>query len=122
MRALPFIIAGCNVLYPPSPPPQWIEQAGILPDNSKEFGLTWDEYQILLEDIEQAIAWGNRRYGYGEAGYLGEDGNYYLGSPTKQFVDHIRKRRKYKSKSKKISPEEVAIAKGIIKVSNGGDQ
>jgi hypothetical protein len=29
------------------------------------FGLTFDEYQILLEDIEQAVAEGNRKYGYG---------------------------------------------------------
>jgi hypothetical protein len=95
MKALPFLIAGCNVLYPPSPPPQWIEQAGILPDNSKEIGLTWDEYQILLEDIEQAIAWGNKTYGYGGAGYLAEDGNYYLAvpPPANQFIDHTLARR-----------------------------
>ena len=29
------------------------------------FGLTFDEHQILLEDIDQAVAEGNRKYGYG---------------------------------------------------------
>ena len=29
------------------------------------FGLTFDEYQILLEDIGQAVEEGNRKYGYG---------------------------------------------------------
>ena len=29
------------------------------------FGLTFDEYQILLEDIDQAAEEGNRKYGYG---------------------------------------------------------
>jgi hypothetical protein len=33
-------------------------------DNSF-WGLTDDEYEILLEDIEQAIEEGNRKYGYG---------------------------------------------------------
>jgi hypothetical protein len=29
------------------------------------FGLTFDEYQILVEDIDQAVEEGNRKYGYG---------------------------------------------------------
>lgn len=34
-------------------------------DDNNFFGLTDDEYQILLEDIDQAIEEGNRKYGYG---------------------------------------------------------
>jgi hypothetical protein len=40
------------------------EPIRILPPDSKEFGLTQDEYEILLEDIEQAIEEGNGKYGY----------------------------------------------------------
>ena len=32
---------------------------------NKLFGLTDDEYQNLLEDIDQAVEEGNRKYGYG---------------------------------------------------------
>jgi hypothetical protein len=35
-------------------------------DDNNSFGLTDDEYQILLEDIDQAVAEGNRKYGFGE--------------------------------------------------------
>ena len=37
------------------------------------FGLSDDEYQILLEDIDQAVAEGNRKYGYGYTYGYGED-------------------------------------------------
>jgi hypothetical protein len=40
-------------------------------DDNNFFGLTDDEYEILLEDIDQAVAEGNRKYGHGY-GY-GED-------------------------------------------------
>ena len=33
-----------------------------------EFGLTNDEYDILIEDIDQAIAEANEKYGYGGSG------------------------------------------------------
>jgi hypothetical protein len=85
-------------LYPPPPAPSPIEDAGLLPYDSKEFGLTYDEYQDLLDNIEQAIEEGNRKYGYGGAGYLAEDGNYYLPSPTNTFVDHTKVKTKTKTK------------------------
>jgi hypothetical protein len=96
----------------------------ILDDDSKEFGLTLDEYQILVEDYEQAIEEGNRKYGYGGAGYIDSDGNYHLPEYNDNYVDHIsnqsqkqiqiqRKKRRAKSKE---SVEEVAIARGIIKI------
>jgi hypothetical protein len=106
------------IIYPPYPPPpppapapRSEENAGLLDYSSKEFGLTNEEYEILLDDIELAIQEGNRKYGYSSAGYLADDGSYYLPKPTKQFIDHTTHRRK-----KKLSPEEVAIARGIIKV------
>jgi hypothetical protein len=41
------------------------------------YGLTVEEYKFLLDDIEEAIAEGNRKYGYGEPGYIGADGYFY---------------------------------------------
>jgi hypothetical protein len=82
-------------------------------------GLTDEEYQFLLDDIEEAIAEGNRKYGYGEPGYIDADGNFY------PFPDNDEPRRtlslKPKSKHKRerrrrIGPsiEQVAVARGII--------
>jgi hypothetical protein len=92
----------------PPPPPAPPELTGILPYDSKEFGLTQDEYEILLEDIEQAIEEGNSVYGYGGNGYLGEDGNYY------PFPDNDKPKRIPKSRRKSV--EQIAIAKGLIKI------
>lgn len=78
-------------------------------------GLTDEEYQFLLDDIEEAIAEGNRKYGYGEPGYIDADGNFY------PFPDNDKPRQtltlKPKPKRKRRpSVEQVAIARGIIKV------
>jgi hypothetical protein len=91
-----------------------INTDGLLEDDSKEFGLTYDEYQILLEDYERAIDEANRKYGYGGPGYLAEDGNYYVPNEadTPKYVDHIkikqrlrprRLRSKFKLDSKRKS-------------------
>jgi hypothetical protein len=56
--------------YPPPPAPP--EPTGKLPYDSKEFGLTYEEYEILIEDYERAIEEGNRKYGYGGRDYLGK--------------------------------------------------
>ena len=42
-------------------------------DDNNFFGLTDDEYQILLEDIDQAVEEGNRKYGYGYGYGYGEN-------------------------------------------------
>jgi hypothetical protein len=64
------IKVGAQKFYPPPPAPP--EPTAILPYDSKEFGLTYDEYQILVEDYERAIEEGNREYGYGGCDYLGK--------------------------------------------------
>jgi hypothetical protein len=74
-------------------------------ENSREFGLTKGDYEFLLGDIEQAIEDGHRKYGCGEAGYVGEDGNFY------PFPDNDKPRR-----IGKPSPTEVGIERGLIKV------
>ena len=68
------------------------------------FGLSDDEYEILLEDIEQAIEEGNRRYGYGYGGYVESE------PKVKSRPEPRLKRRR------KPSVEQVAITRGIIKV------
>ena len=45
--------------------------------NNEPFELTDEEYQFLLDDIEEAIADGNRKYGYGEPGYIDADGYFH---------------------------------------------
>jgi hypothetical protein len=111
-------------LYPPPPALPPLEDAGLLPYDSKEFGLTYDEYQILVEDYEQAIGEANKKYGFGGAGYLAEDGNYYLPNEddTSKYVDHTQTRRQNRNRPKRLSTEEVAIAKGIIKISDPIDE
>jgi hypothetical protein len=77
------------------------------------FGLTDEEYEFLQYDIEQAVADGNKKYGYGGYGYIGEDGNHYL------FHDNYKPKRlrsTSKPKPKRPSVEEVAITRGLVRV------
>jgi hypothetical protein len=83
------------------------EQSYFVEEDSKEFGITYSEYQFLLGDIEQAIEDANRKYGYGEAGYIDEVGDFC------PFPDNDKPNR---IKDRRLSTEEVAIARGIIKV------
>ena len=66
------------------------------------YGLTVEEYKFLLDDIEEAIAEGNRKYGYGEPGYIGADG-YFHALPVGAILPESKskpKRFRIKSKSK----------------------
>lgn len=53
------------------------EQSYFIDDDSKECGLTEEEYQFLLDDIEFQIAEANRKYGYGGYGFVDRFGNHY---------------------------------------------
>jgi hypothetical protein len=64
--------------------------------DNESFGLTDEEYQFLLDDIDQAIEEGNKIYGYG-------------------YGNDKPKRSRPRPKSKGPSVEEVAIARGLIK-------
>jgi hypothetical protein len=102
--ALPFLIGRYDVKYPPPAPAPLAEEydiGGLLPNGSKQIGLTRDEYEFLLWDIEQAIEEGNRKYGYGGAGYLAADGNYYLPQSTNQFIDHTLEARQNERRRKR---------------------
>ena len=74
------------------------------------FGLTFDEYQILLEDIGQAAEEGNRKYGYG-CSYSYGYGGYVESEPKVKSRPKPRLKRR-----RKPSVEQVAITRGIIKV------
>jgi hypothetical protein len=78
------------------------QQSGLISEDSKECGITKEEYQFFLEDIAQAIEDGNRMYGYGEPGYIDKQGNYHA------FVEHNR-RRKYAANRFRTKPK-IAVA------------
>jgi hypothetical protein len=87
---------------------------------------TDEDYQFLLDDIEEAIAEGNKKYGYGEPGYIDRNGNYY------PFPDN-NKPRNFARAIPKVNPmppmprtsrrrieepgpllEEVMLARGLL--------
>jgi hypothetical protein len=76
----------------------------FIEEDSKECGLTRAEYEFLLDDIEFQIAEANRKYGCGEPGYIDKHGDYHPFPGGKRV------------RSRKLSPEDVAIARGIIKI------
>jgi hypothetical protein len=104
------LIEGVDFEVSPTKEIEEDEQSYFVEEDSKEFGLTFSDYEFLLSDIEQAIEDANRKYGYGEPGYFDKDGNYYFAP----IDDKPRKTRK-------LSTEEVAIARGIIKVHHPED-
>jgi hypothetical protein len=84
-------------------------------NSNGSFGLTDEEYEFLEYDIIQAIAEGNKKYGYGGCGHIDDDGNHYL------FPDDDKPKRlrytpkpKPKPKPKRLSVEEIAIARGLL--------
>jgi hypothetical protein len=121
-----------TVLPPPPPRPQkdlWFEiptntleeqiqrrrqqeqeegDAGLVNEDSNEFGLTARDYEFLLYDIELAIADFDSEHGFDGTGYHDGDGNYIYPLSKVNILNQKR--------SKKISAQEVAIAKGIIKI------
>lgn len=74
-----------------------IEEEYFISEDSKECGLTRLEYEFLLDDIEEAIREGNRKYGFGEPGYIDADGNFY------PFPDND-KPRKFARQIPKVNP------------------
>jgi hypothetical protein len=87
------------------------QQSGLISEDSKECGITEEEYQFLIDDIAQAIEDGNRMYGYGEPGYIDNDGNYH------PFIEDIRY-RKYRANRKlrfRVKPVfAVAVSKSKV--------
>jgi hypothetical protein len=89
--------------------------------SNKSFGLTDEEHQFLLDDINQAIEDANKKYGYDDSEYIGEDGNYYPFSDNDKpkNIGHktlIPKSKTKRRRKRRPSIEQVAIARGIIRV------
>lgn len=88
-------------------------------------GLTDEEYQFLLDDIEEAIAEGNRKYGYGEPGYIDADGNFYPFPDNDKPRDFARPIPKVdpmppRARRRRIEEpgpllEEVMLARGMLR-------
>ena len=77
-------------------------------DNSF-FGLTDDEYQILLEDIDQAVEEGNRKYGYGGVVEFKPSPK-----PRPRPIRKLRPQIYYNRVRRKQSVEELMIERGLL--------
>jgi hypothetical protein len=121
-----------TVLPPPPPPPQkdlWFEiptttleeqiqqrqqqeaeegDAGLIDEDSNEFGLTRRDYEFLQWDIQNAIAQFDEEHGYDGMGYHDRYGNYVYSIDKVKSLNEKRR--------KKFSAQDVAIARGIIKI------
>jgi hypothetical protein len=91
-------------------------------NGSEPFGLTDEEYEFLQDDINQTITEGNRKYGFGDSGYVGTDGYFHPLPVPDPYNDKPRQTLTLKPKSKckrkrRIGPsiEQVAVARGIIR-------
>jgi hypothetical protein len=70
-------------------------------------------YWMIDGNGQEAVAEGNRKYGYGGSGYVDEDENHYP-LPHSNQPRSVRYRRKLRPR--KPSIEQLAIARGIIRV------
>jgi hypothetical protein len=82
-------------------------------DDINFFGLTEDEYQILLEDINQAVEEGNRKYGFGEPEYIGAKSKPRPIPKVNPMPTRTRTRRR---RIEELGPllEEVMLARGLL--------
>ena len=85
------------------------ESAGLVAEDSNEFGLTQRDYDFIQEDIAYQIAKFDEEHGYDGTGWYDEHGNYFY--PLSK-VNKLNQRRK----SRESIIQEVAITKGIIKI------
>jgi hypothetical protein len=126
------------ILPPPPPPPEqkkndlWFEiptttleeqirqrrqqeaqegDAALVDEDSNEFGLTRRDYEFLQWDIQNAIAQFDEEHGYDGIGYHEKDGSYVYPLDKVKALDEKRSKSK-----RRMSAQDVAIAKGLIKI------
>jgi len=92
---------------------------GLVPEGSNEFGLTAKDAIFIEYDIRKAIEDFDREHGLDGVGYLYEHGNYIHTIDKGKELDE--KRRCLNKTRNKISAQEVAITKGIIKIRRPSD-
>jgi hypothetical protein len=80
---------------------------GLVPEGSSEFGLTAEDALFIEYDIRKAIEDFDSERGFEGVGYHDEHGN---------FIHSIDKKRRKTRLRSKSSAQEVAIAKGLIKI------
>jgi hypothetical protein len=122
-----------STVLPPPPPPEkkdlWFEiptkiildkseaqraedekdDAGLVDEDSNEFGLTKRDYDYLLYDIELAIADFDIEHGFDEYGFYDNGTRYY-------FLPRNSNPNISKKRQRKISAQDVAIEKGLIQI------
>ena len=97
------------------------EQEYFIDEDSKETGLTKEEYEFLQSDIEQGIEDANRKYGYGGYGFVDRFGNHYrdprpgtvpesdLALERLEKEKGVKPRSKFKYKTKRVFATAVKI-------------
>jgi hypothetical protein len=91
---------------------------GLIPEGSNEFGLTAKDALFMEDDIRKAIEDFDREHGFDGVGYHDGYGNYIYPQSKDKELDE---KRKNVTRRNKISAQEVAITKGIIKVRRPSD-
>ena len=92
---------------------------GLVPEGSNEFGLTAQDALFIEYDIRRAIEDFDREHGFDAVGYHDGYGNYIYSLSKVNELDE--KQHNIKKRTKKTSAQEVAIAKGIIKIHHASD-
>jgi hypothetical protein len=85
------------------------DDAGLVDEDSNEFGLTKRDYDYLLYDIELAIADFDREHVFDEYGFYDNGTRYY-------FLPRNSTPKISKKRQRKISAQDVAIEKGLIQI------
>jgi hypothetical protein len=86
---------------------------GLVPEGSSEFGLTAEDALFIEYDIRKAIEDFDSEHGFEDVGNHDEHSNFIL--PVDKGKELDKKRRKTRPRSKS-SAQDVAIAKGLIKI------
>jgi hypothetical protein len=86
---------------------------GLVPEGSSEFGLTAEDALFIEYDIRKAIEDFDSEHGFEGVGNHDEHSNFI--HPADKGKELDKKRRKTRPKSKS-SAQDVAIAKGLIKI------
>jgi hypothetical protein len=86
---------------------------GLVPQGSCEFGLTAEDAIFMEYDIRKAIEDFDSEHGFEGVGYHDEHGNFIHPIDKGKELDEKRRKTRLRSKS---SAQDVAIAKGLIKI------
>jgi hypothetical protein len=86
---------------------------GLVPEGSSEFGLTAEDALFIEYDIRRAIEDFDSEHGFEGFGYHDEQCNFIHSIDKGKKLDKKRRKTRLRSKS---SAQDVAIARGLIKI------